>query len=238
MAEKLLADRSGVFQVRLVIRIGGSVIASPPNPNLISKYADLIRRLRESGHEVAVVVGGGKLAREIIELARSLGLSEREQDELAISVSRLIAQALSMRVGGYEWRNVPTTVEEGARILRERGAVIMGGIRPGMTTDAVAALVASEIGADLIVKATDQDGIYTKDPKKYPDAKKLDELGFDDLEKILAEDKHRAGIHQIIDPEAAKILREKRIKTIVVDGFNPENILLAVSGAKVGTVIK
>ncbi|MEM1586334.1 MAG: UMP kinase [Candidatus Bathyarchaeia archaeon] len=224
--------------MRLVIRVGGSVLASPPNPNLMHKYANLIRDLRIRGHEIAVVVGGGKMAREFIELARSLGLSEQEQDELAISVSRLFAQALSMKVGGYQWREVPATIKDAIRILSERGIVIMGGIRPGMTTDAVAALVASEAGADLIIKATDQEGIFTKDPKKYPDAEKLDEIKFDDLEKILSENRHRAGIHQIIDPEAIRILREKRIKTVVVNGFNPENVLLAVSGMRVGTIIQ
>ncbi|MBS7640693.1 MAG: UMP kinase [Candidatus Bathyarchaeia archaeon] len=224
--------------MRLVIRVGGSVIASPPNPDLMLRYAELIKELRGRGHEVAVVVGGGGLAREFIELARSLGLSEQEQDELAISISRVFAQALSMKIGGYQWRKVPTTIEEAAKILRDRGIVIMGGIRPGMTTDTVAALMASEIGADLIVKATDQEGIYTKDPRKYSDARKLDEISFNDLEKILAEDRHRAGIHQIIDPEATRILREKRIKTIVVNGFNPENILLAISGVRIGTIIQ
>lgn len=224
--------------MRLVIRVGGSVVASPPNPDLMRRYAELIKELRGRGHEVAVVVGGGGLAREFIELARSLGLSEQEQDELAISISRIFAQALSMKIGGYQWRRVPTTIGEAARILRERGIVIMGGIRPGMTTDTVAALIASEIGADLIVKATDQEGIYTKDPRKYSDARKLDEISFNDLEKILAENRHRAGIHQIIDPEAARILREKHIKTIVVNGFNPENILLAISGVRIGTIIQ
>lgn len=224
--------------MRLVIRIGGSVIASPPNPGLMRGYVDVIRGLRDKGHEVAVVVGGGRLAREFIELARSLGLPEREQDELAISISRLFAQALSMMIGGYQWRDIPTTVEEAVRTLRDRGIVIMGGVRPGMTTDTVAALIASEVGADLIIKATDQDGIYTKDPRRHPDAKKLDEISFEGLEKMLAEGKHRAGMHQIIDPEAARILRERRIKTIVVNGFDSENVLLAVSGIKVGTVIR
>ncbi|MEM1562586.1 MAG: UMP kinase, partial [Candidatus Bathyarchaeia archaeon] len=79
--------------MRLVIRVGGSVIASPPNPDLMLRYAELIKELRGRGHEVAVVVGGGGLAREFIELARSLGLSEQEQDELAISISRVFAQA-------------------------------------------------------------------------------------------------------------------------------------------------
>lgn len=224
--------------MKLVIRVGGSVLASPPNPNLIRKYADLIMNLRSRGHDVAVVVGGGKMAREFIELARSLGLSEQEQDELAISVSRLFAQVLSMKVGGYQWREVPTTIKNAIRVLSERGLVIMGGIRPGMTTDTVAALVASKARADLIIKATDQEGIFTKDPKKYPDAEKLDEISFDDLERILAEGRHKAGIHQIIDPEAVRILKEKRIKTIVVNGFNPENVLLALSGMRVGTTIR
>jgi len=223
--------------MRVVIRIGGSVAASPPNPELIRKYADLIGDLRVRGYEVAVVVGGGSLAREFIGLAREIGLSEREQDELAISVSRLFAQMLAMKIGGYEWKDVPVNVEDAVKILAERGVVVMGGVKPGMTTDAVAALLASEAGASLIVKATDQDGIYTKDPRKYPDAEKLDEISFDDLEKLSAENRHKAGIHQIIDPEAVRILKEKRIKTIVVNGFNPENILLALSGGKIGTVL-
>jgi uridylate kinase len=223
--------------MRVVIRIGGSVIASPPNSELIRKYADLIWNLRVRGYEVAAVVGGGSLAREFIGLAREIGLSEREQDELAISVSRLFAQMLAMKIGGYKWKNVPITIEDAVKVLAERGVVVMGGVKPGMTTDAVAALLASEAGASLIVKATDQDGIYTKDPRKYSDAEKLDEISFDELERLLAENKHRAGIHQIIDPEAIRILKEKRIKTIVVNGFNPENILSALSGEKIGTLL-
>lgn len=223
--------------MRIVIKLGGSVIASPPNPDLIRKYADLILDLKRRGHMIALVVGGGRLAREFIELARSLGLSEREQDELAISVSRLFAQTFSMKLGGYDWRKVPTAIEDAVKMFSENGIVVVGGIKPGMTTDAVAALMASEIGADLIIKATDQDGIFTKDPKKYPDAKKLDEIRFDDLERILGEGRHEAGIHRVIDSEAVRILKEKRIKTIVVNGFNPENILLAINGIRVGTII-
>lgn len=223
--------------MKIVIKIGGSVIASPPNPNLIRRYVDMVLDLKRRGHMIVLVIGGGKLAREFIDLARSLGLSEQEQDELAISVSRLFAQTFSMKLGGYEWRKVPSTIEEAVKMLNKEGIVVMGGIKPGMTTDAVAALMASEIEADLIIKATDQEGIFTKDPKKYPDAKKLDEISFDDLERILGEGRHEAGIHRIIDSEAVRILKEKHIKTIVVNGFNPENILLAINGMRVGTII-
>lgn len=78
--------------MRLVVRIGGSVVASPVNTELISKYADLIKTVKSQGHEVAVVLGGGALAREFIKIAKELGLEMQAQDEIAISCSRLFAQ--------------------------------------------------------------------------------------------------------------------------------------------------
>ena len=223
--------------MRVTVRIGGSVVASPLNPRLIDGYASTIRVLRQAGHELAVVVGGGSISREFIKAAQEVGLNEEAQDEVAISISRVIAQMLAIRIGGLEWKRIPTTLEEAVETLRERGVVVMGGLKPGMTTDTVAALLASKIKADMIVKATDQEGIYTKDPKKHPDAEKLDKLTFDELIEHLESKRHKAGIHQIIDPEAVKILRKSRIKTVVVNGFDPENIIRALEGEKIGTVI-
>jgi uridylate kinase len=114
----------------------------------------------------------------------------------------------------------------------------MGGLKPGMTTDTVAALAAEKIEADLLVKASDQEGIYTKDPRKHKDAKRIDRLCFDDLARLFELDRHKAGVHQIIDPEAVKILRRSRTKTVVVSGFRPGNVLLAVKGDRIGTVVE
>ncbi|MBS7614815.1 UMP kinase [Candidatus Bathyarchaeota archaeon] len=224
--------------MRIVIRIGGSVVASPPNPKLIQSYAEVFRNLRAEGYEIVVVVGGGARARQYIQLAKDIGLKEEEQDEVAISVSRLFAQLLSLKLGGLEWKSIPTSLETVSDLLNEKGIVVMGGLKPGMTTDTVAAMAASHVGAELIVKATDQDGIYTKDPKKYADAKKIDELSFDDLSQLMEQDKHMAGIHQIIDPEAIRILKKNRIKMIVVSGKNPENLLSVLKGEKIGTIIQ
>ena len=71
------------------------------------------------------------------------------------------------------------------------------------------------VGADLLVKSTDQDGVYYKDPRKHADAVKLDKLSFEDLPKIFDEKVHKAGMHQIIDPEAVKVLKRHRVKLIV-----------------------
>jgi uridylate kinase len=220
-----------------VLRVGGSVVATPVNPELIGEYADMMKAMRTRGYQVVVVVGGGALAREFIGVARSLGLSQKDQDGIAISVSRIFAQLLLKRIRNSGCEDVSVSVEEAVRCTSEGKVAVMGGLKPGMTTDAVAALVAEALKADLLVKATDQEGIFDKDPKKHADAVKLDHLRFQDLARVCVEDRHKAGIHQIIDPEGIKIMQRTRVKVVVVNGFNPKNVLAAVEGKRVGTLV-
>ena len=223
--------------MRLVLRIGGSVIASPVNPALISKYTDLLKDLKKQGHEMAVVVGGGAMAREFINLAKDLGLDERAQDEAAISVSRIFAQLFLQKLGELGCEAVSLTIENAVKCLRDGKIAVMGGLRPGMTTDTVAALIVKQVNAEVFIKATDQEAVYNKDPRKHADAVKLEQLSFEDLSQVFIEDKHKAGIHQILDPEAVKILKKERVKVTVINGFKPENVLAVVKGEKVGTLI-
>jgi uridylate kinase len=223
--------------MRIVVRIGGSVIASPINTELMSQYANIIKTIEKQGHEVAVVVGGGALAREFIGIAKNLKLDMTAQDELAISCSRLFAQLFLKKLGESACSRVAITLEDATQCLAEGKIVVMGGLKPGITTDTVAALVAERVNAELLVKGTDQDGVYNKDPRKFPDAVKLDKLSIDDLAKVFGESVHKAGIHQIIDSEAIKVLKRNPLKITVVNGFKPENLLAAVKGENVGTVI-
>jgi uridylate kinase len=223
--------------MRVVLRIGGSVVASPVNAELIGRYAELLKTLKRQGHEVAAVVGGGKLAREFIVIAKDLGLDQQAQDELAISVSRLFAQLFLKKLGPAGSKKVAVTLDEAAECLEQGKILVMGGLNPGITTDAVAALVAEHVKADLLVKGTDQDGVYDKDPRKHKDALKLDHLLLDDLCKVLELSKHEAGMHQIIDPVAVEVLKRRHMRLVVVNGFKPDNILAAVNGENVGTTI-
>lgn len=224
--------------MRIVLRIGGSVVGSPTNPSMIIKYVDLLKEMKEQGHEVAVVVGGGAVARGFINAAKDLGLDEKAQDEAAISVSRIFAKLLLQKLGKFGCRTVSLTVEEATRCLKKGRIAVMGGLKPGMTTDTVAALIVQQTNAELFVKATDQEGIYDKDPRYYHDAIKLEQLSFADLSHVFDEDKHKAGIHQVLDPEAVGILQKQRVKAVVVNGFKPENVLAAVRGERVGTLIE
>jgi uridylate kinase len=223
--------------MRIVVRIGGSVVASPVNTELMSKYVDIIKTVKRQGHEVVAVLGGGALAREFIVIAKNLGLDSTGQDEIAISCSRLFAQLFLKKLGEAGCSRVAITLDDAAQCLGEGKIVVMGGLKPGITTDAVAALVAERVNAELLVKGTDQNGVYNKDPRKHSDSVKIDRLSIDDLASVFEENVHKAGIHQIIDPEAIKVLKRKRLKLVVVNGFNPENILAAIEGENVGTLI-
>ena len=128
----------------------------------MSKYADLIKTVKAQGHEVAVVLGGGALAREFIKIAKDLGLDMQAQDEIAISCSRLFAQLFLKRLGEVGCSKVAITLDDAAQCLSEGKIVVMGGLKPGITTDAVAALVAERINADLLVKGTDQEEFTIK----------------------------------------------------------------------------
>jgi len=224
--------------MRIVVRLGGSVVATPVNTQLLSEYAEILKKLKAEGHTLAVVVGGGALAREFIRMAKELGLPEKDQDDLAISISRVYAQLFAKMLGMAGCKKIPASVEEAVQCLERGKIAVLGGLKPGMTTDTVAAQVAESIKADMLIKATDQEGVYTKDPKKHPEAIKLDRLSFEELPNFLTEERHKAGIHQILDPEAIKILKARRIKVRVINGFKPENLLLAVEGKAIGTLIE
>jgi uridylate kinase len=224
--------------MRLVIRIGGSVIASPLEAERILKYSSVLRTLKEEGHEIVVVVGGGKVAREFISIADKMGLTDTDKDEIAILVSRLNAQLLARSLHELSSGDIPSNTEHVKKLLEGGKIVVMGGLKPGITTDTVAAIVLESIDSKVLVKATDQDGIYDMDPRKFSNAKKLDRLTYNDLHKIVAQEAHKPGMHEILDPESIRILEKQKVRVVVINGLKPDNILLVARGVKVGTTVE
>ena len=194
----------------------------------------MVSDLNFEGHSVAVVVGGGRVAREYIRSASAMGLSPYQQDTIAIHASRLNARLVAMKLGGVS--SVPTSIDGMLQRLARNRVAVMGGLKPGITTDTVASMVAQRWGADLLVKASDQDGIYTADPRTEKKAKKLDRLSYEKMKQILG-GKHAPGIHSIVDPVAVDRLLESRVKLVVLNGSEPKGVLRAVHGERVGTVV-
>ena len=220
--------------MKVVLRIGGSVHGSPPSAKIVNAYAGVITDLNYEGHSVGVVVGGGQVARDYIKAASEMGLSPYQQDTVAIHASRLNARLVAMKLGGVS--SVPTSIDGMLQRLARNRVAVMGGLKPGITTDTVAATVAQRWRADLLVKASDQNGIYTEDPRMNKKAKKLDKITYEKMRQILG-GSHRPGIHSIVDPVAVDLLIESRVKLIVLNGFEVRGVLKAVHGEKIGTVV-
>lgn len=220
--------------MKIVLRIGGSVLGSPPDPKMVDSYAHVVADLNSEGHSVAVVVGGGQVSREYIRSARGMGLSSYQQDTIAIHASRLNARLVAMKLGGVS--SVPTSIDGMLQRLARNRVSVMGGLRPGITTDTVAAIVAQRWGADLLVKGSDQEGIYTTDPRVDRKAKKLDKLSYDKMKEILS-GAHKPGIHSIVDPVAVEQLTASKVRLVVLNGSNPRGVLRAAHGEKIGTLV-
>lgn len=217
--------------MKVVISMGGSILASPsPNVELIKDFAKLLASQKDEGHNIKVVVGGGKLAREYISAVKELGADWKSSDRVGIAATRMNAMLLRAALGGHAQEEIPKDTEidcESDKIL------IMGGIRPGQTTDAVAAELAVRCNADLLLIGTNVDGVYDSDPKKDPNAKKISAMTTSELLGIVGE-AHSPGMKTVIDPVAAVKIHESGIKTVVVDGRRLENIENAIKGKEHG----
>jgi uridylate kinase len=220
---------------KVVISIGGSILASPrPNISYIKDFTKMLRGLRDEGILPMVVVGGGKVARDYIEKARHLGASDEFCDLMGILVTRLNAMLLSAALGEDALGKVPEEPVEysGDKIL------VMGGVKPGQTTDAVSAQLAVMNKAALLVNATNVDGVYDSDPRENPRAKRFDRLTFPELMNIVDSD-HKAGMSAVFDPLAAGIVYQSKIRTLIVYGGEVENIKNAITGARFkGTTVE
>ena len=220
--------------MKTVLRIGGSVLGSPPSGKMVDEYASVVSDLNSEGHSIAVVVGGGQVSRDYIRSAAAMGLSSYQQDTIAIHASRLNARLVAMKLGGVS--SVPTSIDGMLQRLARNRVAVMGGLRPGITTDTVAAFVAQRWRADLLVKASDQRGIYTADPRTDKKAKKLDKITYEKMKAILG-GTHQPGIHSIIDPVAVDELMKSRIRLVVLDGSASGAVVKAVHGEQVGTLV-
>lgn len=223
--------------LKIAVKIGGHVFPSRLDLNKISDYAEMFKRLTSDGHRLIVVTGGGEEARKYINATRRLGGSELVCDLIGIQISRLNARLLISRLGKDAYPEPPTSVEELRKAFETEKIVVLGGLQPGQSTNAVAAVSAESINADLLINATDVDGVYMADPGKDPNAKKLDEIDADELLKKILSRELWAGSYELFDPVAIKIVKRSKILTRIIDGRKVGNIERVVKGEKLGTLI-
>jgi len=223
--------------LKIVMKIGGFAFPLKPDIETVSSYAKMLMRLKDASHRLVIVAGGGGTSRAYIDAARALGESEAVCDVIGITASRLNARLLIAKLGEYSYPEPPTSIEDVRKAFEKGKIVVMGGLQPGQSTNAVAAAAAEAVKADLFINATNVDGIYTADPKKDPKAKKLDKIKADYLLRMMLAGELSAGSYELFDAVAVKIVKRSKIPTWIIDGRNVENIEKLIKGEKLGTQI-
>ncbi len=227
---------------RILLKLSGEALAGDKGFGLdvatIQSICKGIKKAHDMGAEIGIVVGGGNFWR-----GRSSGDMERtraDQIGMLATVMNSLAVADALEQLGLEVRvQTALTMQQVAepyirnRAIRhlEKGRVVImacGTGNPFFSTDSASALRAAEINADIVFKATMVDGVYDKDPKKYPDAVNYDTLTFT---KVLNDQL------SVMDSTAATLCRDNSLPILVFDISDPDNIARAVAGEMVGTLV-
>ncbi|MBN1449620.1 MAG: UMP kinase [Anaerolineales bacterium] len=235
---------SDLIYSRILLKLSGEALAGPSGFGIkvaeAEAIASRIKEVHEMGVEVAVVIGAGNIWRGAQGLDR--GMDRATADYMGMLGTVMNAMALMdalERAGVYT--RVQSAIEMRAvaepyirrRAIRhlEVGRVVIfsaGTGNPYFSTDTAAALRAMEIGANVLIKATKVDGVYDSDPKKNPDAKRFDKLGYIDvLNRRLA----------VMDSTAVSLCMENELPILVLNLWDPQALLRALKGEKVGTLV-
>ena len=230
-------------KMKIVISLGGHLLTKGLKSTADIKagnykeYADMLKGLKAKGHKLVVVCGAGKFFRDYRDVARDEFKADREVlDWLGIEWTHVNAYMLIAALGEDAYQVSLRTVEDVKKNFDDK-ILVCGGNVPGSSTDYDAALFAEAIGADLLINATTVDGVYSGPPKTDPNAKKLDKLSFDEFEKIILKNPQEPGEYRLFDLPGAKVIKRAKIKTVVIDGKDPEEIVRAVEGKHSGSVI-
>ncbi len=230
---------------RIVLKLSGEALREPGSheaisPVIVNDIAKQILQVRDLGVEIAIVIGGGNIWRGLTASHRGMNRTTADyMGMLATVINGMALQSALEQLGGVtrlqtaiEMANVaePFILRRAIRHL-ELGRVVIFGAgtgNPFFSTDTTAALRASEIQAEVILKATKVDGIYDSDPKINPNAVRYDTITYTEaLGKRL----------KIMDSTAFSLCMDNRVPIIVFDMAKPGNVKRVVCGEKVGTLV-
>ncbi len=230
---------------RILLKLSGEALMGSQqygiDTTVVMQYAAEIKALSDTGVQVAIVIGGGNIYRGI--QATASGIDRVQGDYMGMLATVINSMALQ---SGLEKLGVNTRLLTALEIRQvaepfikrravrhlEKGRVVIFGAgtgNPYFTTDTAAALRATEIEANVILKGTRVDGIYDSDPEKNPNAKKYTNLTYADAisQKL-----------NVMDMTAFTLCQENNIPIIVFDMNTPDNLMKVVNGEQIGTLVK
>lgn len=233
---------------RILLKLSGEALIGkntgnrdPFDPAIIEQYARDIKQVTELGVQVAIVIGGGNIYRGMNEADSGIERAHGDyMGMLATVINAMAMQAMLEKIGVYTRLQSAIHMEQVAepyirrKALRhlEKGRVVIFGAgtgNPYFTTDTAGSLRAVEVKADVILKGTRVDGIYTADPEKDPTATRYENVSFEEcISKGL----------KVMDMTAFTLCMENKLPIIVFDMNEPGNLMRVVQGMNVGTLVK
>ena len=230
---------------RILLKLSGESLMGDKqfgiDNNRLSSYAKQIKEIHETGVEIAIVIGGGNIFRGV--QAEEGGMDRTHGDYMGMLATMVNSMALQSALesagvmtrlqSAIEMKEIaePFVRRKAVRHL-EKGRVVIFGAgtgNPFFTTDSAASLRAIEINADVILKGTRVDGIYTADPLKDPTATKYDMISFDDA--------YSKGL-KIMDMTAFTLCKENNLPIIVFDMDTPGKLKRLLDGEQIGTIVR
>ena len=232
------------FYKKILLKLSGEALMGDQefgiSSDVIASYAKQIKEIVDLGVEVSIVIGGGNIFRGISGAAQ--GVDRVTGDHMGMLATVINSLALQNSI---EKLGVPTRVQTAIEMPKvaepfikrraqrhlEKGRVVIFGAgtgNPYFTTDTAAALRAIEMETDVVIKATKVDGIYDKDPVKYPDAKKYQTVTYNE---VLAKDL------KVMDATAISLCRENKLPIIVFNSLDEGNLKKVVMGENIGTTV-
>jgi uridylate kinase len=229
---------------RVLLKLSGEALGGESgqgiNPESVRDMAQQIGEVRELGVEVVIVIGGGNIFRGLAGSERGIERATGDYMGMLATVINSLALQDALEKDGVATRvqTAITMMQVAEPFIRrravrhlEKGRVVIFGAgtgNPYFSTDTAAALRANEMGAEVILKATKVDGIYDKDPKKNPGAKRFTQVSYlDALQRQL----------KVMDSTAFSLCMDNKMPIIVFDLFKPHNLRRVVMGEKVGTLV-
>ncbi|MHA2171507.1 MAG: UMP kinase [Candidatus Kariarchaeaceae archaeon] len=225
--------------MKIILKIGGSILFKNDeiSLSLLQRCIAVIRKLREQGISVGIVIGGGTPARTYAKIAKELGANAAFQDFLGIGASR---QNARLFIAGLPeaYPHPPPNYRELIAVSAVHPLVITGGFQPGQSTNAVAALFAEQLQADYLFNLSNVKKVYDKDPAKFNDAQPFDTLSYDELATIIKQNEQSPGKYALFDTLGIEVVKRSSIPLVFIDGHSPEEVLEFIDGNIRGTLIK
>lgn len=230
---------------RILLKLSGESLMGAQgygiDPVRVGDYAEQIKELAQAGVEIAIVIGGGNIFRGLAGAAKGVDRVKGDQMGMLATIINSLALQSALEDNGVKAK-VLTSIRmepigeyyskaKALEYLEAGYVVIIGGgtSNPYFSTDSASALRGIELEADVMLKGTRVDGVYTADPEKDPAAEKFDEITFDEV--------YRRNL-KVMDMTAFTLCRENGLRVIVFDMDTPGNLEKVLAGEKIGTLVK